>query len=195
MGATAQARRVGSISGVAHQATPRHRVSEGTVQAAVYVMHGHGGEAALTILAPRSGELGVEAVQGSAAQFLQLHRTDEGHDVAVDVLHVGVVGRGSHGRLGRRQPLLLEVLPDRQQFVAGRLLVGHGALCRRKTSGTGQGVLSAAVCKRGPLPSTMSASRRDRRMCQAKQWREAGQPGVGIGTAGVVPQGSIDSCR
>ena len=61
--------------------------------------------------------------------------------------------------------------------------------------GTGQGVLSAAVCKRGPLPSAMSASRRDRRMCQAKQRRQAGQPGAGIGTAAVVPQGSIDSCR
>ena len=124
MGATPQARRVGGIGWIAHQAAPAYRVAQGAVQTAVHVMDRHGGEATLAVLAPRGGELGIEAVEGGTAQPLQLHGTDEGHDVAVHMLDVGVVGRRSHGRLSGRQPLLPEVLPDRQPGRCNEALFG-----------------------------------------------------------------------
>jgi hypothetical protein len=58
------------------------------------VMDGHGGEAALAVFAPRLGELGVEGVELGASQLLQLDGADVGRDVALDVLHIGVVGGG-----------------------------------------------------------------------------------------------------
>ena len=107
------ARRVGGVERVPRDVPPPDRVLAGLVQAGVDVVDGHGGEARLAILAPGLGELRVEGVDLGAAELLQLHRADVRHDVALDVLHVGVVGRGPDRRLDRRQPLLGQVLLHR----------------------------------------------------------------------------------
>ena len=105
-----RARRVGGVERVARELTPADRVLAGLVQAGVDVVDGLGREALLAVLLAGLGELRVEGVDLAAGELRQLHRADMRRDVALDVLHVGVVGRGPDRRLDRRQPLLGEVL-------------------------------------------------------------------------------------
>src|SRR5450756_1352536 len=89
-------------------------------------MDGHGGEALLAIFLSRLSELGVEGVDLRAAELLQLHAADVRRDVALDVLHVGVVGTGPDRGLHRRQPLLGQVLLDRSLARGGVVVLLDG---------------------------------------------------------------------
>lgn len=76
----------------------------------MHVADGQGRESGLAVLLSACSELGVEAVDRSPRELLQLSRAEVRARVALDVLSVAAEGREADGGLDRQQSLVDQVL-------------------------------------------------------------------------------------